>query len=205
MPEGSEKEVKQNEIEIDYDDIPIETTKTSNKKSKKDPSLPDVKDDPRPEMKEGQDFRKVGNRKGKGTNTESFDPRSTIVGSDFDTYRITLVAHTHTHTHKQVRPSMRVIVGPNRETYGKPMKHDDIVVVPNFFCDKDDWTLYYQLIKEMRESQSQKEKRSEWIGWHENCHLITKNPNGSKTFKKILEKTSKYFETDFLPEATRCT
>ena len=100
---------------------------------------------------------------------------------------------------------MRVIVGPNRETYGKPMKHDDIVVVPNFFCDKDDWTLYYQLIKEMREAQSQNEKRSEWIGWHENCHLITKNPNGSKTFKKILEKTSKYFETDFLPEATRCT
>ena len=100
---------------------------------------------------------------------------------------------------------MRVIVGPNRETYGKPMKHDDIVVVPNFFCDNEDWTLYHQLIKEMREAQSQKEKRSEWIGWHENCHIITKNPNGSETFKKILEKTSKYFETDFLPEATRCT
>ena len=121
---------------------------------------------------------------------------------------------------------MRVVVGDNKETYGKPLKHDDIVVVPNFFCVKDDWSLYYglsyfslylfthslthvpnerttELIKEMRESQSQKEKRSEWIGWHENCHLITKNPNGSKTFKKILEKTSKYFETNFLPEATR--
>ena len=45
----------------------------------RDPLLPYVKDDPRPEIKEGRAFRKVGNRKGKGTNTESFDPRSTIV------------------------------------------------------------------------------------------------------------------------------
>ena len=65
-----------------------------------------MKDDPRPEMREGQAFRKVGNRKGKGTNTESFDPRSTIVS--FHTHRITLIAHIHgtrTLTHSIIHSS----------------------------------------------------------------------------------------------------
>ena len=86
MPEGSDKVKQQGEaeIEIDFEEELPESSKPSNdtkKFDKKDPSLPDVKDDPRPEMREGQAFRKVGNRKGKGTNTESFDPRSTIVSS----------------------------------------------------------------------------------------------------------------------------
>eukprot|EP00939_MAST-03C_sp_MAST-3C-sp1_P003235 g3235.t1 len=145
-----------------------------------DPLLPVENDDPRPPKKGA--FRKVGNKKGKGTNTESFDPKSTIV-----------------------RPSMRVIVGrSNRESYGKSLKHDDVVVVPDFFCDRDDWAIYYKLIEEQRALQKDGTiKNAQWIGWHENCHLITKNPRKSPTFRKILEKTSKYFDTEFLPQATR--
>ena len=41
----------------------------------------DKNDDPRAPKRKGESFRKVGNRKGKGTNTESFDPMSTVVGS----------------------------------------------------------------------------------------------------------------------------
>mmetsp|Transcript_140730 Transcript_140730/g.448877 ORF Transcript_140730/g.448877 Transcript_140730/m.448877 type:complete len:155 (-) Transcript_140730:48-512(-) len=51
-----------------------------------------------------------------GRNTVSFDPASTLV-----------------------RPSMRIIVGPRRERYGRPVRHDDVIIVPEFFCEEDDW------------------------------------------------------------------
>ena len=44
---------------------------------------------------------------------------------------------------------MRVRVGPNKPVFNKPLKHDDVVVVPDFFCDEDDWDIYYKLIEEM--------------------------------------------------------
>ena len=47
---------------------------------------------------------------------------------------------------------MRVCSG-SKPRYDKPLKHDDIVIVPEFFCKEDDWSLYYKLIDEMRESQ----------------------------------------------------
>jgi hypothetical protein len=46
-----------------------------------------------------------------GRNTDSFEPESTFV-----------------------RPAMRIICGPNKKEYGKPLKHDDVIVVPEFFC-----------------------------------------------------------------------
>lgn len=46
---------------------------------------------------------------------------------------------------------MRVIVGPNAECYNQPLKHDDVIVVPEFFCKEDDWDIYYKLIQEMRD------------------------------------------------------
>ena len=47
--------------------------------------------------------------------------------------------------------------GPNREVFGndRTIRHDDVIVVPNFFCDEEDWTIYYDLIKELRECQSE--------------------------------------------------
>jgi hypothetical protein len=62
-----------------------------------------------------------------GRNTESFDPESTFV-----------------------RPDMRIIIGNKGEKFEKSLKHDDVVVVPEFFCKEDDWSLYYKLIEEMR-------------------------------------------------------
>jgi hypothetical protein len=88
---------------------------------------------------------------------------------------------------------MRILVGPNQEHYNKPLKHDDVVVVPNFFCEEDDWSLYYQLIEEMRSVQATGAKQSEWISWHEGAHLITKNPMDCPSFKAIQDKISAYF------------
>ena len=141
-----------------------------------DPQLGDMQDDPRV----GKNGVKAMRTSGKGQNTESFDPRSTIV-----------------------RPDLRIIVGPNTEVYNKPLKHDDIVVVPNFFCNEDDWSLYYKLIEEMREVQSKGINGSEWIPWAEGSHLISQNPTGSPTFQAIQEKIAKYFSVPQTSVGTR--
>eukprot|EP01031_Cornospumella_fuschlensis_P045742 gene45742-55986_t len=100
--------------------------------------------------------------KGNGRNTESFDPESTLV-----------------------RPAMRIHVG-NKDGLGDlRIKHDDVVIVPNFFCEEDDHSIYHALIKEMREAQAQGTRQSEWISWHEGAHLISKNPTGSPTYTRI--------------------
>jgi hypothetical protein len=61
------------------------------------------------------------------------------------------------------------------QVLGKSLKHDDVLVVPEFFCKEDDWSLYYQLVEELREAQSKGEKNAEWISWHEvsNCFSTT--------------------------------
>lgn len=92
-----------------------------------------------------------------------------------------------------MRPDLRVLVGRNQEEYGKPLKHDDIVMVPDFFCDEDDWSLYYKLIEEMREEQSKGVQGAEWTSWAEGAHLISQNPTNSPSFQKIQDKISKYF------------
>jgi len=66
-----------------------------------DENLAPIQDDPRI-----VDGRKMAKTRGGGRNTESFDPKSTLV-----------------------RPDMRILVGPNRPVYGKKLKHDDVVVV----------------------------------------------------------------------------
>ena len=116
---------------------------------------------------------------GGARNTESFDPKSTLV-----------------------RPEMRIIIGPNRETYvdkGKggpstrPIKHDDVIIVPEFFCKEDDWSLYYTLIEEMRAAQADGKPKADWKPWAEGAHLITDNPTHSKTYQMIQRKISTYF------------
>ena len=47
---------------------------------------------------------------------------------------------------------MRIIVGPNISVFNNKLKHDDVVIVPEFFCKENDWSIYYQLIEEMRAS-----------------------------------------------------
>jgi len=115
-------------------------------------------DDPR--ILYPEDKGKAQKHRGAGRNTESFDPKSTLV-----------------------RPSMRILVGPNKPRYDRPLKNDDVIIVPEFFCKEDDWDLYYKLIEEMRGIQQTKEgRKAEWISWHEGAHLISKDPSASPTF-----------------------
>jgi len=116
-----------------------------------------------------------------GRNTESFDPISTFV-----------------------RPSMRLICGPSGvKHYPKSCKHDDVIIVPNFACETDDWSIYYKLVEEMRSLQEEGQKRSEWIAWHEGCHLISQNPKNCPTYEAILQKMCDYFKIDPKNAGTR--
>merc|ERR1719506_1504343 len=92
-----------------------------------------------------------------------------------------------------MRPSMRIIVAPPRKHYTMPVKHDDCIVVPEFLCAEDDWDIYYQLLKEMRESQANGDKKAEWLSWHEGAHLLSQNPTGSRTYQKVIDKMCEYF------------
>jgi len=103
----------------------------------------------------------------------------------------------------KARPEMRVITVPKRKRYGKPVSHDDVIIVPEFFCAEDEWETYYQLIKEMRESQAQGDRRAEWISWHEGAHLLSQNPTGSKTFQKIVDRMCDYFSVGEKNRGTR--
>ena len=135
-----------------------------------DPNLQQIDDDPR-----GNDPTKriteTAKRNGNGRNTESFDPASTLI-----------------------RPDIRVWVGSNADMkFTKPLKHDDVVIVPELFGPESNWDIYYKLVSEMRSLQSNNVKGSEWISWHEGSHLISKNPVGSPTFEQVIDKLCEYF------------
>lgn len=140
-----------------------------------DKRLAQIDDDPR-QTERG----KVVKLRGGGRNTASFDPESTLQ-----------------------RPEMRIIVEKNTDRYPRTLSHDDVVIVPDFLCQEDDWTLYYQLIEEMRASQAKGDKGAEWISWHEGAHLISKNPAGSATYQLIQDKISKYFDIPMTSVGTR--
>ncbi|KAJ1448695.1 hypothetical protein M885DRAFT_538268 [Pelagophyceae sp. CCMP2097] len=107
---------------------------------------------------------------GTGRNTASFDARSTLV-----------------------RPAMRIIVASaSKATFNEPLKHDDVVIVPDFGCEQDDWSLYYKLVEEMTAAQQDGGKAA-FIPWHEGAHLITKDPAVSKTFEAIQKKMGDFF------------
>ncbi|CAE7032943.1 unnamed protein product [Symbiodinium sp. KB8] len=92
------------------------------------------------------------------------------------------------------RPSMRVITVPTSRQYTAAVRHDDVIVVPEFFCEEEDWDTYYALIKEMRESQARGERKAEWVPWHEGAHLLSQNPTGSATFSKAIGRPCDYFK-----------
>ena len=127
-----------------------------------------VAPDPRGECPERRMTKKSADR-----NTSSFDPSSTLV-----------------------RPALRVQVGsPTAKSYNRfPLKHDDVVIVPELFGAEDDWELYYKLVEEMTNLQQQNVRGSEWLSWHEGAHLVAKNPNGSETFQEMIDKLCDYFQ-----------
>lgn len=146
---SNSQENRENGKTAGRDGIVVEKLACVKEEKKEERFRHDIADDPRVDEKKGS---KVSKKFGGGRNTESFDPKSTLV-----------------------RPDMRVVIGPNRPVLGRAIKHDDVIVVPEFFCQEDDWSIYHDLISEMREAQAAHEPKSEWMSWHEGAS-ITDSP-----------------------------
>eukprot|EP00804_Cyclotella_cryptica_P018276 CCRYP_017676-RA/>CCRYP_017676-RA protein AED:0.06 eAED:0.06 QI:52/1/1/1/1/1/3/165/420 len=150
--------------------LPVKHSYRINFSAPTDDKLVDVKEDPR-----GSDptrrITQKAKRNGNGRNTESFDPSETLV-----------------------RPDLRVWVGSkDKKEFDKKLKHDDVVIIPELFGPESDWSTYYTLVSEMTALQAQNPS-SEWISWHEGAHLISKKPEGSPTFEKIVDRLCEYFK-----------
>ncbi|CAB9500396.1 expressed unknown protein [Seminavis robusta] len=141
---------------------------------REDDKLPkDMQKDPR-----GTDPNHRMNKKatfrGAGRNTESFDPTTTLV-----------------------RPDARVVVAsPHIEQFNKKLRHDDVVIVPELFGKEDDWSIYYDLVKEVTALQNSNVEGSEFLPWHEGAHLICRSPQGSKTYQMVVDRICRYFQID---------
>lgn len=83
------------------------------------------------------------------------------------------------------------------------LKTQDVLVVPNLFCDEDDYSIYDSLLKEMEECSVENERL--WKLWHGDTHLIADDHQNFKeeipTFMKIIDKLRDYFNMDI--KATR--
>jgi hypothetical protein len=96
-----------------------------------------------------------------GRNTESFDATTTLS-----------------------RPDMRVCVGdPHAQHFGSRVKHDDIIIVPGFYCNENDLSVYEKINAEI----------TDWKPWHGNCHYISEEPHLSPTFNDVVERVCSYF------------
>ena len=103
-----------------------------------------------------------------GKNTESFDPKSTYC-----------------------RPSMRVKIGTIEKKYNKSLYHDDVVLVPKFVQAPK--RVFLDIIDEITCSNK---KDTDFVSWHEGCHLIVKDPSVSKTFNNLFDCICEYFSID---------
>lgn len=122
----------------------------------------------------------VPNDKRRPKNTESFEPNYTPA-------------------------DMRVMVevaGKKKKT-SLSLQSNDVVVVPDLFCNEDDMTIHNQLLDEMEKSEIDSDKL--WKLWHGDTHLIADDSTNYKekcpTFMKILDKIRDYFGMDI--KATR--
>lgn len=100
------------------------------------------------------------------------------------------------------RPSMRIITASAAKCV-RSVSHDDVIIVPEFFCREDSLELYYTLLKEMRESQARGDENTEWCSWHEGSHLLTKNPSRSQTYQRVLGELCDFFSVSPDSSGTR--
>lgn len=119
------------------------------------------------------------NESKKFKNTESFEP-----------------------SHK--RADMRIMLGnPYQKYYYRNIYSHDVILVPNLFCNEDDFNIYNELLNEIK--QTKKEDEGLWKSWHGDTHLIADDnlnwKNDCKTFCDIIDRLAEYFNMDI--QATR--
>ena len=113
------------------------------------------------------------------------------------------VKNTETFEPSHSPPDMRIIVENGGEKYPRIHKTNDVIVVNNLFCEKDDLTIYNNLLKEIKETGLNQDNL--WKLWHGDTHLIVDDKMGWKakcpTFNMVIQKVKDYFDVDV--KATR--
>lgn len=100
-------------------------------------------------------------------------------------------------------PDMRIILKDEGDVYNRPYASNDVVVVSGLFCKENDFTMYNQLLAELKATG--KEDEGLWKMWHGDTHFIAddhlKWKNSCNVFLSVIKKIEKYFGMDV--KATR--
>jgi hypothetical protein len=111
-------------------------------------------------------------------------------------------------------PDMRILYDCSIDKCKLSIQTQDVIIAPNLFCNEDDFTIYHNLLNEMKNCGVENNKL--WKLWHGDTHLIaddhlhwnsktkyTQNSAKSNvpTFNMIIEKISNFFNMDI--KATR--
>lgn len=95
-------------------------------------------------------------------------------------------------------PKLRVLCGPNISRYPRVHSPLDVVLVPGFFCEEGDLSLYDQLLCELKSSG--KEDEGLWALWHGDSHVIANDRKGWKklcpTFQMIVSDAKPFAVID---------
>lgn len=92
-----------------------------------------------------------------------------------------------------VRPAMRVVLGGHEAQHGGRLTSDDVLVVRDFLCAENDQSLYRGIVAELCSAQASGDKSCKWASWKDGCHLISKSPEKSPTYRKVLQTIMTYF------------
>jgi hypothetical protein len=111
-------------------------------------------------------------------------------------------------------PDMRILYDCSSDKCKLSIQTQDVIIAPNLFCSDDNFTIYHNLLNEMKDCGIENNKL--WKLWHGDTHLIADDhlhwnsktiytQNGAKnnvpTFHMIIDKISKFFNMDI--KATR--
>eukprot|EP00934_Nitzschia_sp_Nitz4_P004189 Nitzschia sp. Nitz4//scaffold32_size149145//60106//61564//NITZ4_002878-RA/size149145-augustus-gene-0.49-mRNA-1//-1//CDS//3329548066//4179//frame0 len=95
----------------------------------------------------------------------------------------------------RMRPAMRVqVASPSIDTFPKPLKHDDVILVPGLFGVFDDQSKYKQILEELEELHKQGTKGCEWTDLRGGKFQVVKDPQQSKTVQQVVEKLCSFFQ-----------
>jgi len=101
--------------------------------------------------------------------------------------------NTESFTPSSRTPDLRLVYGSGKNIF-YPREHTtrDLILVPDLFCEPDDFTLYHQLLKELKDT-----KIDVWKPWHGDSHQIADDhmqwKESCPTFSTIVEKIKNYF------------
>lgn len=97
------------------------------------------------------------------------------------------------------KPSdMNILIGDSNNIYKNKYAENDLIIVPNFLKENFNNEYYNKLLKEIEESEIDKNKL--WKLWHGDNHLIADDNLNWKekipTFTYILSEIEKYFDIE---------